>query len=198
MVHLRKCLCIYMCKFPSYFTSLKLSPNGKKDKVRPSLYSQVNTVGLKYTSSIIMIQTIIEKGCLSFQWGEDGIQLDFSPALSSLNVHHLHMSQAYLHATCDTIHSKPNTLSRDFIWNKTGGKDWRRSRQILHIKLKGKLVANMRPWFPKVQTRGLKFGVLMATNACIEFQYLRHNTERFSYIKIEQIGNQYYVTNDWN
>lgn len=131
-------------------------------------------------------------------WGRRNSVGLFSSFLSSLNVHHLHMSQTYLYATCDTLHSKPNTLSRDFIWNKTGGKDWRRSRQLLHIKLKGKLVANMRPCFPKVQTRGLKFRVLRTTNACIEFQYLRHHTERFSYIKTQQICNQHYVTNDWN
>lgn len=44
MVHLRKHLYIYMCKFPLEFTTLKLSPNVEKDKVKPSLYPQINTV----------------------------------------------------------------------------------------------------------------------------------------------------------
>lgn len=161
--------------------------------MKPSLYPEINTVWLNNSSSVVMVQEIIEKGCLSFQCGEDGIQLNFSQLSELPQCSQPPVSQTYLCAACDILHSKPNTLSRDFIRNKSGGKDWRRSRQLLHIKLKGKLVENTRPCFPEVQTSGLKFRVLRTTNACIEFQYLRHHTERLSYMKIHQICHQYYV-----
>lgn len=64
-------------KFPLYFIFLKGSLVDKNDKVKFSLYPQINTVWSKHSSSILMMQVIVNKACLSFWHGEEGIQLDF-------------------------------------------------------------------------------------------------------------------------
>lgn len=186
-----------MCKFLLYLTSLKLGSNGKKDKVKPSLYPQINSVWLKYSSSIIMIQAIIEKGSLSFQWGEDGIQLDFSAAFSFLRIHRLQCHRRIsmppvIHCIRSQVHYLGVLYGIKLVGRTEG------EAGSYYTKLEGKSVVNMRPCSSQIQTRCLKFRVLRTTNACIEFQYLRHHTERLSYMKIHQICHRDCVTNDWN
>lgn len=194
-------------KFPLYFISLKWSLVDKNDKVKLSLSPQINTIWSKYSSSILMMQVIVNKACLPFWHGEEGIQLDFPLAVwvpsvfTTFSVRDIPVPSV-THVGHMSSHSKLNTLSKDFIWNKTDGKDWRRSRRLLYTKLKCNNKQQMwpRPRFPEIQKTGLKFRVLKFTNARTEFQYLRHYTEKLPYRKIHQNVSSvlYYKWLKWN
>ena len=58
----------------------------KNDKAKSSFYPQINTVWSKYSFSIIMMQAIVNKACLPFQHGEEGIQLDLPLAFWASSV----------------------------------------------------------------------------------------------------------------
>lgn len=108
---------LYMqVKFPLYFTSLKWSPNDKNNKAKSSLYPQINTIWSKYSSSIVMMQAIVNKASLPFRRGEEGIQLDFPLAFRAPSVFTTFsvrdVSPCHLWHVGHMLRSKLNTLSK--------------------------------------------------------------------------------------